>query len=135
MNVIFHSKVDGRFKWIGLLMPAVALLALFGTQPGNRLLWIPVGMMFLATVLVCWTLIATYYELQHDRLVAHCGPFSWRIPLADISAVRASRSVRSGPALSMDRLEIIYQGGKILTISPADKAGFMTALRQRAPHL
>ena len=135
MNAVFRSKVDGRFRWIGLLMPCLALLALFGAPPGTRLPWVPVGTMSLATVLVCWTLISTCYELQREQLVAHCGPFTWHIPLADISEVRESNSMRSGPALSMDRLEIVYQGGKILTISPADKAGFMVALRRRAPHL
>lgn len=135
MNAVFRSKVDGRFKWIGLLMPCLALLALFGAPPGTRLLWIPVGTMSLATILVCWILISTYYELQRAQLVTHCGPFTWRIPLADISEVRESNSMRSGPALSMNRLEIVYQGGKTLAISPADKAGFMMALRRRAPHL
>jgi hypothetical protein len=135
MNAVFRSKVDRQFKWIGLLMPCLALLVLCSAQPGNRLPWIPLGMVFLATLLVCWTLISTYYELQREQLVAHCGPFSWRIPLAAISEVRVSNTLRSGPALSMDRLEILYQGGKVLVISPADKAGFMAALRQSAPNL
>lgn len=135
MSAVFRSKVDGRFKWIGLLMPCLALLALFSAQPGNRLLWIPVGTMFLATLLVCWTLISTYYELQREHLVAHCGPFTWRIPLAEISEVRESHSTRSGPALSMDRLEIVYGGGKVLVISPADKPAFIMALRRSAPNL
>lgn len=28
MSAVFRSKVDGRFKWIGLLMPCLALLGL-----------------------------------------------------------------------------------------------------------
>jgi PH (Pleckstrin Homology) domain-containing protein len=135
MTPIFRSKVDGRLKWIGILMPCTALAALFGAQPGNRLLWIPVGTVCLATVLVSWILMSTYYELSREQLIAHCGPFTWRIALADICEIRESNSVRSGPALSMDRLEITCRGGKVLLISPADKAGFLGALRQRAPHL
>jgi hypothetical protein len=135
MNTVFRSKVDSRFKWIGLLMPCLALLALFSAQPGNRLLWIPVDTMSLATALVFWTLISTYYELQREQLVAHCGPFTWRIPLADNTGVRESNSMRSGPALSLDRLEIVHGGGKVLVISPADKAGFIMVLRRSARHL
>lgn len=135
MTPIFRSRVDRRFKWIGLLMPWLALLTLLGVQPGNRMLWIPVGLVSLATVLICWILISTYYELSHGQLVAHCGPFAWRIALADISSIRESSSMRSGPALSMDRLEIACRDGRVLVISPADKAGFITALRRSAPNL
>ena len=135
MTPVFRSKVDGRFKWIGMLMPVIALAALFGAQPGSRLPWIPVGMACLAAILVCWILISTYYELSREQLIVHCGPFTWRIAFADICEIRESDSVRSGPALSMDRLEITCRGGKVLLISPADKAGFLRALRQRAPNL
>ena len=62
-------------------------------------------------------------------------PFRPRIPLEEISAVRESNSVRSGPALSMDRLEIACSNGRVLLISPGDKAGFLAALRRRAPQL
>lgn len=132
MNGVFRSRVDGRFKWVALVMPCVALVALYTTPPGTHVLWIPVGMMFLATGAVCWITVSTYYQLQGDRLVIHCGPFIWRIPLAEVTEVRESDSARSGPALSMDRLEIVYGGGKVLIISPADKERFIAALQRRA---
>jgi hypothetical protein len=131
MNTVFRSKIDGGFIWIALAMPGVAFVALFTAPQGNRLLWIPVGMLFLAAIVVCWIFIATYYELQGDQLVAHCGPFSWRVPLAEVTDIRESKSVRSGPALSMDRLEVVYGGGKVLLISPADKSGFVATVRRR----
>lgn len=135
MPTVFRSKVDGRFIWIGLLMPCVALLALFSVPAGNRLLWIPLGMMLLATLLIGWVLISTYYEVSRGQLVVHSGPFTWRIALTDIRDIRESNSLRSGPALSLDRLEIACHSGKVLVISPADKAGFMMALRRSAPNL
>ena len=135
MNAVFRSKVDGKFKWLALLLPGVALVALFTSPRGSPLLWLPVGLVFLATVLVCWILASTYYELQAGELVAHCGPFTWRIPPAEITAVRESSSVRSGPALSMDRLEVVYRGGRVLMISPAAKAEFLAVMHRRAPQL
>jgi len=131
MNAVFRSKIDGGFIWIPLAMPAVTLLALFTAPHGSRLPWIPVGMLFFATVLVCWTFAATYYELSVDQLVARCGPFSWRVPLDRVTAIHESNSVRSGPALSLDRLEIVHDGGKVLLISPADRAGFIAAAQRR----
>jgi len=131
MKAVFRSKVDSVFVWIALAMPAVAFVALFTAPQGNRLLWIPVGTLFLAAFIVCWTFVSTYYELQDEQLVAHCGPFAWRIPLAEVTGIQESKSVRSGPALSMDRLEVAYDGGKVLVISPADKALFVAAFQRR----
>ncbi|HEX5458773.1 MAG TPA: PH domain-containing protein [Steroidobacteraceae bacterium] len=135
MSAMFRSKVDGKFKWLALLLPGAALAALFTTPRGSPMLWLPVGLVFLAALLVCWILFATYYELQADELVAHCGPFTWRIPLREITQVRESSSVRSGPALSMDRLEVVHLGGRVLIVSPADKAQFIAAIQRRAPQL
>jgi hypothetical protein len=132
MNAVFRSKVDGTFVWIALAMPCVAFIALFTAPAGNRLLWLPVGMLFLAAGIVCWTTVATYYQLQGDELVARCGPFTWRIPLGEVTAIRESNSVRSGPALSMDRVEIVYGGGRSLLISPVDKARFIATLERMA---
>jgi hypothetical protein len=46
----------------------------------------------------------------------------------------AVRIVNCG-RLSLDRLEIAYGDGRLLLISPQDKAGFLAALRRRVPRL
>jgi Bacterial PH domain len=136
MTTLFRSKVDGKLKAIGLSMPCIALIAI-ATSPSfaTRLLWLPVIAVISGAILVTWVVLSTYYEFAVDALMVHSGPFSWRIRFKDISAVRESSSVRSGPALSMDRLEIAFDHGKALLISPADKAGFLAALYRRAPQL
>ncbi|MEP6886542.1 MAG: PH domain-containing protein [Gammaproteobacteria bacterium] len=132
---VFRSKVDGKLAAVGLSMPCVALVAIV-MSPGHwGLSWLPVILVVLVAVLVVWVVLSTYYEIQGEALVAHSGPFSWHVPLKEIVAIRESNSVRSGPALSMDRLEIAYRGGRVLLISPADKAGFLAALRRHAPLL
>jgi hypothetical protein len=134
MTTMFRSKIDGKFKAVAFVMPCVALVAI-ATSPRVAALWVPAIATLLITVVVLWVTLATYYEFAGETLVAHSGPFSWRIPFKDISAVHESNSVRSGPALSMDRLEITYRGGRVLLISPEDKPGFLAALRHRAPQL
>jgi len=86
----------------------------------------------LAAVLVEWVMFSTYYEIDDAALLVRSGPFRWRIPLQEIVAVRELNSLRSGPALSMDRLEVSYSGRRLL-ISPADKAGFLAELQRRVP--
>jgi Bacterial PH domain len=135
MQAKFRSKVDRKLQMIGLVTPVVALIAI-GTsaRDGRELLLLPALLTTLVAVLVVWIVLSTYYEFTRDLLVAHCGPFSWRIPLQAISSVCESKSVRSGPALSMDRLELTWGEGSVLLISPADKPGFLAALHARAPH-
>lgn len=135
MTTIFRSKIDGKLKLVGFAMPFVVLLAI-ATSPRNAAaLWVPAIATVLVAALVVWITLSTYYEFEAEMLIAHSGPFSWRVPLKEISAVRESDSVRSGPALSMDRLEIIYRNGRVLLISPEDKSGFLAALHRRAPQL
>lgn len=134
MQAKFRSKVDGKLSALGFAMPFVALIAIRGSA--GRAVLLPLALVTaLVAGVVVWIVLSTYYEIAADLLIAHSGPFSWRIPLEEISRVRESRSARSGPALSMDRLEITWGGGKILLISPKEKASFLAALRARAPRL
>ena len=136
MTLLFRSKVDGKLKAIGFAVPCVALMSIV-TSRGlvSPLSWLPVAVTVVISAIVVWVVLSTYYEFQGDALMAHSGPFSWRIALKDISAVRESSSLRSGPALSLDRLAISYLGGRVLLISPLDKAGFLAVLHRHAPHL
>ena len=135
-TAFFRSKVDGKLTAVGFAIPGVAILA-FALSPKNSMsvLWLPLALTALVAILVLWVMLSTYYEFQGEVLVAHSGPFSWRVPMQDIIAVRESNSARSGPALSMDRLEITFGAGRVLLISPADKPGFLAALHRRAPRL
>jgi hypothetical protein len=135
-TAFFRSKVDRKMTAIGFALPGAAVLAI-GLSPTSSLsmLWLPLTLTALVAVFVLWVMLSTYYEFQGELLVAHSGPFSWRVPLQDITAVRESNSARSGPALSMDRLEITFGAGRVLLISPADKRGFLAALHRRAPRL
>ena len=131
----FRSKVDGKLIAAGLAMPCLALAVVaINTRLGRGTLLLPAILMTSIAALVVWIMLSTYYEITRDLLVAHCGPFSWRIPLQEIIGVCESDSARSGPALSMDRLEIAWRAG-VLLISPEDKAGFLTVLQSRAPQL
>jgi hypothetical protein len=136
MTTVFPSKVDRALGAVGFAMPCVALVAIITSPRLPALLrWLPLLALAGAAVLIVWVVLSTYYEFKGEALIAHCGPFFWRIPLQEISDVRESRSARSGPALSMDRLAITFGGGRIILVSPQDKAGFLAALRRTAPRL
>ena len=56
------------------------------------------------------------------------------ISLKDITNITPTSSTLSAPALSLDRIEIGYEGGSIV-ISPKDKDRFYHAIQERVPAL
>ena len=136
MNTRFRSKVDAPLALLGCATPVVALVAIGSNlAPGHRVrLVLALGVAVLAGVLL-WILLSTSYEITSEHLVVRAGPMRWRIPLREITGVSASRSPRSGPALSMDRLEVRWGAASVLLISPADQDGFLAAMRRRVPRL
>ena len=50
-------------------------------------------------------LLFTYYRVDSTTLLVQAGPFFWRVPLDQIRAITPSRSFRSSPALSFNRLK------------------------------
>ena len=79
-------------------------------------------------ILFPWILLTTDYTVYVDELVVRCGPFRFRIKRDSIQRITPSRSILSGPALSLDRLAIHYGAGRIMLVSPQDRAGFYRAL-------
>jgi hypothetical protein len=128
----YRSKVDAK---IGLIcgLAVVVLIVTGVTLPdpahGTALALHAVALIGLA---VCvWTLLGTYYVIDATSLVIRSGPFHWIVPLREIRSVRPTRDVRSGPALSFDRLRIEYSGGRVILISPREKEEFLTDLARR----
>ena len=90
-------------------------------------------------VLFPWILYTTDYTVYADEMVARCGPFKFHVKKDSIHSIKPAREPmppaipRSGPALSMDRLAILYGDGRTLLVSPEDKAGFYRAMGFEQP--
>lgn len=136
----YRSKVDGGILAI-LGLAIVAMLAAPITawlNTGNARAAL-VGLVMLPAIgFIAWIVTGTSYTLAGRELIVRCGPFRWRIDVSDIRSITPARGIgvrirssRSSPALSMDRLEIIYGGGKSLMISPAEKETFLKDIASR----
>lgn len=55
------------------------------------------------------------------------------IDIATITKIEPTGSILSSPALSFDRLEVFYNKYDSVIISPKDKAGFITKLKEINP--
>jgi hypothetical protein len=83
---------------------------------------------FIGGIFPIWLIISLRYMIDRKMLSITCGPFSWEIELSSIRSVEPSNEMTSSPALSLDRLLIVYGVGKAVLVSPKDKEGFIHAL-------
>lgn len=127
----FRSKVD---TWILVLMIvaivfqvfAVGAAALQAGDPGTTtgLILLVIGV----SGLLVWLLVGTYYTVERDEIRVVSGPFRWKVPIGEITEVKATRNPLSSPALSLDRLAIHYGKRRRIMVSPADRDGFLKAI-------
>ena len=137
MDAVFRSKID---FWLVALIVGIPVLVLeffledtgLDDRTGDLM---AVAIVVLALGFVLWIYLTTRYTITTEVLFVKAGPFSWAIPLREITAIEPTHHPASSPALSLDRLLIRYGSGDELMISPADKAAFMTVLRQRMKDL
>ena len=130
--MIRPSKID---IWIALLLVAGPLilvnLGIYLHKTGeeqNSLICISAGMLI---GVVTWILaFPCQYTLEDKSLLAQSGILKWRIPYAEIQTVELSNSILSGPALSLQRIEVQYDRGRIL-ISPNERDLFLKELRRK----
>jgi PH (Pleckstrin Homology) domain-containing protein len=107
---------------------AGASLILFSPSIWERFL----GLIIMFAVLVPVLLVnPTSYTIDNASLHVRGGYKHWAIPVKNILAVRPSREWIASPALSLDRLEIIYKdlrGTSSLLISPDRSDQFLEEL-------
>lgn len=126
----FPSKKDwwlGLIIWVSFLLPPIMLIyeGLY-TQ-----LWISV----LIIIFVSWIWFGTGYTITEKELKIKSGPIRSKIPIEKIKKIRKTKNPLSSPALSLDRLEIKYGKYSTALISPADKEGFIQAIKERNPEV
>jgi len=136
MEDYFRSKVDPWIASVCLAGPLGALGALLAVRSTGKRedLLVTLVLVVAAIGLVVWILLSTIYRFDNPNLIVRSGPFRWTVPVAEITSVTRTRSPRSSPALSFDRLRIEYGSSRReVIISPRDQAGCMAALESRLP--
>ncbi len=127
--MLFKSAVDWWYYALLALLAAALVAALTPTILAGQFSLLTAAALAVALLGVpLWLLFTTAYRVADGMLTVQSGPFSWRIPLAEIESVTPSHSLLSSPALSLERLEVRYSGGKRLLLSPEDRQGFLAAL-------
>ena len=127
----FNSKVDGWLIPVFIIAIAGMLAAFVAVLIDDAPLWLQV-VVAVTSVLFCGLLFAilksTYYVVADGVLRIVSGPFNWTIQLSDIVEITPTRNPLSSPALSLDRLKIVYGKRRFVLVSPEDKDGFVKAI-------
>ena len=138
INAVFTSKID---FWLAFLMLGSSLLLIlvpvwewiYNDSSIRRILFISL-LTIPGAILLLLIFFNIKYSLSDDELFVKNGFSTQSISLKDITHITPTNSMLSAPALSLDRIEIRYEGGSIV-ISPKDREGFYHAIQQRVPAL
>jgi hypothetical protein len=130
MSTRYRSKID---FWFIVLIVALAFAHLWAAAKfitsgdwTTLTIFIPIAAVGLG--LPVWVLLGTHYTVSSTSLDVRCGPFRNQVSINNIKELRPVRSVLSSPALSIDRIEIIYGNHDSVMISPVDRERFMAEL-------
>jgi hypothetical protein len=132
MTRVFRSRVDGWLAVLLVLAMAITLTTSLAALAAGGPAW-PAGFgLLLGFGLPAWIVLSTRYTLDDTTLHVRSGPFSWRIPLAEVTGTAQTSNPLSSPALSLRRLRIDYGAGRSLMISPRDEDDFVRELETRS---
>ena len=131
-NEIVHKSKIG----LELLIPVVLILGIVVTLMIINGIWLGLVICGLVIFFVTNMYTGTSYKITSDnRLFIKCGIIeSFDIDIMDIESIRKTNELTSSPALSIDRIEISYKGGRVI-ISPVDKEKFIADLRKVNPRI
>jgi hypothetical protein len=79
---------------------------------------------------------STFYIITEEELIIRCGIFyKLVIKINDIRKISESNDLISSPALSIDRLEILYNRFDTILISPKKKYEFLQSIETLKPDI
>jgi len=128
----FGSKID-LWLLILLLLAVATCIWVAGENwesiaSGNWALGLPLA---LGIGLPLWILASLRYFLSDDTLRVRCGPFRFRVLIAEITDISPTINPVSSPALSLDRIRIEIGGRRAIMISPEPREEFLRQLEFR----
>jgi hypothetical protein len=128
---MYKSKID---YWLIILLSVV-----FGGIVIQMIIdqfWYGLGIVIIPILFIGHMFTKTYYLLTEKELVIKCGfAFKKVLQIKDIRKISESSDLISSPALSIDRLEILYNKFDSVLISPKKKYEFIEALKILKPDI
>lgn len=87
----------------------------------------------LIDIFLLWRWYTTYYFFDDHTLVIRSGPMKKTIEFNSIKSIQKTSNPLAGPALSLQRIEIVYGMYKVAMISPENRDQFIAILIDKCP--
>lgn len=130
-KTVYYSKIGVSIILILLVLIGGVAVLLMAQE-----MWMGLIPLFLVSAYIAHLFLNTYYIIDGQKLRIRCGFFVNRtIDISNIRKVIPSRLIMSAPAVSLDRLEIVYNRFDNVLVSPKDKEGFVRQLSQINPYI
>ena len=132
MKKIYKSKVE-----IVIAIPvAIALVVIETLMILNRV-WPLAILILVITAFLLYLYAGTIYEFTGDEKLRIRSGFLYdrEIYIQSIKRIRETRNHMASPALSADRLEILFNRYDRVLISPDEKKQFISALKDVNPRI
>ena len=98
--------------------------------------WIGFIIAIIPTIFIWDMFKSTFYIITEEELIIRCGIFyKLVIKITDIRKISESNELISSPALSIDRLEILYNRFDTILISPKKKYEFLQSIETLKPDI
>ncbi|PLS14681.1 hypothetical protein CVD28_26900 [Bacillus sp. M6-12] len=95
----------------------------------------PIVTAVLLALFIGWMWLTTYYEIIGNILLVSAGPIRKRIDIYTIRSISKTRNPVSSPALSLDRIEVVFNMYDAVIISPKDQEAFAAELKKINPDI
>ncbi|CAM4249812.1 hypothetical protein BAMA_06620 [Bacillus manliponensis] len=87
-------------------------------------------------ILLIWSWFTTGYTVKEADLIVKSGPLTKGISILDIKKITKTKNPFASPALSVERLEILYgDTNEVIFISPFQKEEFIRLLMKVNPKI
>lgn len=132
----YRSQIDWWIAVLLMLPPFAGFAILSEALIKSEFTGVVVGAAVLAFVFAIYVglIFPMRYRVEHNGLLIQSGLLRQRVPLDQIESVFPTRNPLSGPAMSLNRLQVkrVGRAWRPLLISPCDRDDFLKELSQQA---
>lgn len=134
-----NTEIETEYKSkIGLeiFIPIAVLLGFTFYLHISNGIWLGIIINFLVSLLIVYLCLQTKYIIIDSVLIVKAGFFiNKTIPIQEIRCITKSNNPLSSPALSLDRIQIIYGKSRSVIISPKERTIFVNQLQKINPNI
>ena len=128
---IFKSKISiGLVLFLAVVLGGMFIKLLYDGS------WSVSLLIFCQILFIAHLFLTTFYIVENEKLHVKSGfLINILIDIQQIKKISETNTIMSAPAVSFDRLEILYNKFDIVVISPKEKMQFIEAIKKINPQV